>query len=53
MIALPNLIWQIQRHWPTWVLLHGIAQSNKNVVLTPWQFFAQQITLMNPVTFPI
>jgi len=52
-IALPNIIWQIQRGWPTWVLLHGIAQSNKNVVLTPWQFFLQQITLMNPATFPL
>ncbi|PYL46241.1 MAG: glycosyltransferase [Verrucomicrobia bacterium] len=52
-IALPNVIWQVQRGWPTWVLLHGIAQSNKNVVLTPSQFFLQQITLMNPATFPI
>jgi hypothetical protein len=50
-IALPNIIWQVQRGWPTWMLLHGIAQSNKNVVLTPWQFFLQQIKLMNPATF--
>ena len=50
-IALPNIIWQIEHGWPTWVLLHGIAKSNKNVVLTPWEFFSQQITLMNPVTF--
>src|SRR5437764_4587352 len=34
-IALPNIIWQIERGWPTWVLLHGIAKSSKNVVLTP------------------
>src|SRR5438046_2747982 len=52
-ITLPNIIWQIERNWPTWVLLHGIAKSNKNVVLTPWKFFAQQITLMNPATFPL
>ena len=52
-IALPNIIWQIERSWPTWVLLHGIAQSHKNVALTPWEFFAQQITLMNPATFPL
>jgi hypothetical protein len=32
--------------WATWVLLHGIAQSHKNVVLTPLEFFSQQITLM-------
>ncbi|MFL6504759.1 MAG: glycosyltransferase, partial [Candidatus Udaeobacter sp.] len=29
------------------------AKSNKNVVLTPWGFFSQQITLMNPATFPL
>ena len=52
-IALPNIIWQIDRGWPTWVLLHGIAKSNKNVVLSPWEFFSQQITLMNPATFPL
>src|SRR6184192_2507527 len=52
-IALPNIIWQIERSWPTWVLMHGIAQSHKNVALTPWEFFAQQITLMNPATFPL
>src|SRR5438477_5559359 len=43
-IALPNIIWQIERSWPTWVLLHGIAQSHKNVALTPWEFFTQQPT---------
>jgi len=43
-IALPNIIWQIERSWPTWVLLHGIAQSHKNVALTPWEFFTQQLT---------
>src|SRR5438132_9430447 len=52
-IPLPNIIWQMERGWPTWVLLHGIAKSNKNVVLSPWEFFFQQITLMNPATFPV
>src|SRR5947207_13179051 len=52
-IALPNIIWQIEHDWPTRVLLHGIAKSNENVVLSPWEFFFQQITLMNPATFPL
>src|SRR5256714_6957761 len=47
-IAPPNVIWQMERGWPTWVLLHGIAKSNKNVVLSPWASFSHQITLMNP-----
>ena len=52
-LALPNVIWQIQHHWPTWELLRNIAQSNKNVVLTPAQFIAQQILIMNPATLPL
>ena len=52
-LALPNLVWQVTHHWPTWELLHNIAQSNKNVVLSPVQFIAQQILLMNPATLPL
>jgi hypothetical protein len=52
-LALPNLIWQIQHYWPTWELLRNIAQSNKNIVLTPVQFLAQQILIMNPATLPL
>ena len=52
-IALPNVLWQIKHGWPTWVLLNNIAHSNKNVVLTPLQFVAQQFTLMNPMTAPL
>src|SRR5438876_11173583 len=27
-LALPNAIWQMRHHWPTWELLHNIALSN-------------------------
>jgi hypothetical protein len=52
-LALPNVIWQMQHHWATWELLHNVAQSNKNVVLTPAQFIAQQVLIMNPATLPL
>ena len=52
-IALPNLLWQAQHYWPTYELLSNIAHSNKNVVLSPVQFFLQQIPLVNPATFPL
>src|SRR5437773_1037162 len=52
-LALPNFVWQVAHHWPTLELLHNIAQSNKNVVLTPVQFIAQQILVMNPATLPL
>jgi hypothetical protein len=52
-LALPNLIWQIRHDWPTWELLSNVAQSNKNVVLTPVQFMAQQALIMSPATLPL
>ena len=51
--ALPNIIWQVQHHWPTWELLSNVARSNKNVVLGPVDFIAQQILIMNPGTLPL
>ncbi len=53
LIALPNIIWQIQHGWPTWVLLANVERSHKNVVLRPDQFFLQQILLLNPATLPV
>ena len=51
--ALPNILWQMQHGWPTHELLSNVAHSNKNVVLTPAQFIAQQILIMNPATLPL
>lgn len=53
LIALPNVIWEIQHHWATWELLHNVARSNKNIVLSPLQFLSQQILIMNPGTLPL
>src|SRR5213596_4020955 len=52
-IALPNILWQARHHWPTYELLNNISHSNKNVALSPTQFIAQQIVLMNPATLPL
>ena len=52
-LALPNILWEAQHHWPTYELLNNIAHSNKNVALSPAQFIAQQIILMNPATLPL
>jgi uncharacterized membrane protein len=49
-IALPNILWQVRHHWPTYELLSNIAHSNKNVALSPAQFIAQQVVFMNPGT---
>ena len=52
-IALPNILWQLQNHWPTYELLSNIARSDKNVALSPVEFILQQIVFMNPGTFPL
>jgi hypothetical protein len=52
-IALPNILWQAQHHWPTYELLSNIAHSDKNVALGPAQFIVQQVVFMNPGTLPL
>ena len=49
-LALPNLIWEWRHHWATYELLSNISHSNKNVVLTPWQYFAQQWLIIGPAS---
>jgi hypothetical protein len=53
LLALPNLIWQIRNHFPTYELLSNISHSNKNVVLGPVAYFGQQFLLMGPLSAPI
>ncbi len=53
LVALPNIIWQVQNHWATWELLSNVAHSTKNVVLSPAQFLIQQVLLVNPGTLPL
>ncbi|MDE1175402.1 MAG: glycosyltransferase family 39 protein [Edaphobacter sp.] len=49
-IASPNLLWQIQHHWPTLEFLHNGRVENKNVRLGPIPFLTQQILNMQPAT---
>ena len=53
LIALPNLLWESQHHWPTYELLNNIAHSTKNVALSPLDFLKQQIVLNNPAMLPL
>ncbi len=50
-IFLPNLIWQIQRHFPTLQDLENVRREGKNVVLGPLAFVKEQIVDMHPVLF--
>lgn len=51
-IFLPHLVWQAKYDWPMLELLQNVTVS-KNVVLSPVDFFLQQILLLHPLTFPV
>jgi len=53
LIFLPNLVWNIQHHFPFLELQANIRQSSRNVGFTPLSFFGQQALSMLPPTLPI
>src|SRR5581483_4973677 len=53
LIFMPNVIWQIQHHFPTLEDLHNVKVTGKNVVLSPGQFMLQQIMGMHPLLAPV
>ena len=52
LIFLPNLIWNIQHHWPFLELIQNVRATGKDVILPPGKYLLQQIMMMNPVSFP-
>lgn len=53
LIFLPNLIWNFEHHWPFVELMRNIKADGRDVALSPLQYFAQQILLLEPLTAPI
>jgi hypothetical protein len=52
LIFLPNLIWNIQNHWPFLELMQNVRATGKDVILPPARYLLQQIMMMNPASFP-
>ena len=52
LIFLPNLIWNIQNHWPFLELMRNIRATGKDVILSPGMYLLQQVLMLNPVSFP-
>lgn len=52
LIFLPNLLWNIQHHWPFLELMHNIRVSGKDVALPPLAYLGQQILMAGPFNFP-
>lgn len=53
LIFLPNLVWNVQNHWPFLELMRNIRAHGRDVVLGPVAFVAQQILLIHPLSAPI
>src|SRR5271155_1376429 len=53
LIALPNLIWEYRHDWATYVMLSNVAQSDKNVVLNPWQYLASNVDALGRFALPV
>ncbi len=49
LIALPNLLWQVDNHWPTLEFLRNGQIGNKTVKLSPVEFTVKQILNMGPL----
>ena len=53
LIFLPNLLWNVQHHFPFLELQANIRRSGRDVPLGPLAFFGQEIFDMLPPTFPV
>ncbi len=53
LIFLPNLLWNIQHHWPFLELMRNIRASGRDLGFTPLGYLRAQVFLMTPVTAPI
>ena len=53
LIFLPNLIWNIQHHFPFLELQANIRRNHRNVDLPPLRFLGEEIVTMLPLSLPV
>ena len=53
LIFLPNLVWEIQRHFPTVELLRNVQRSGRNTEMGPVKFLIVQAVILLPLTAPV
>jgi Dolichyl-phosphate-mannose-protein mannosyltransferase len=53
LLFLPNLVWNLQHHFPFLELQANIRRSGRNVDLNPLSFFGQDALAMLPLTVPV
>jgi Dolichyl-phosphate-mannose-protein mannosyltransferase len=52
LIFLPNLIWNMQHHWPFLELMQNIRSTGKDIAYPPLAYTSLQIMMMNPFSLP-
>ena len=52
LMVLPNILWQQQHGWP-FLELGAAGVNGKNLILSPWAFFLQQLLLIGPLAAPV
>src|SRR5271167_1709647 len=53
LIFLPNLLWNVQHHFPFLELMRNIKASGRDTVFTPLGYLKAQMMLLTPVTLPV
>jgi 4-amino-4-deoxy-L-arabinose transferase-like glycosyltransferase len=53
LIFLPNVVWNVQHHFPFLELQANIRRSGRDVPLGPLAFFGQEVLTMQPLNLPI
>ena len=53
LIFVPNLLWNIQHHFPFLELMRNIRASGRDTVFTPLGYLKAQVFLLTPVTLPV
>ncbi|MBW8880754.1 MAG: glycosyltransferase family 39 protein [Asticcacaulis sp.] len=51
-IVLPNVLWQQSHDWP-FIELGKAGVNGKNIALSPWSYFTQQLILVGPWAAPV
>jgi 4-amino-4-deoxy-L-arabinose transferase-like glycosyltransferase len=53
LLFLPNLVWNVQHHFPFLELQANIRRSGRDVALGPVTFLGQEILSMHPLALPV
>ncbi len=53
LVFLPNLVWNVQHHWPFFELMRNIRASGRDVAVGPVDYVLRQMLNMSPTTLPV